>query len=241
MSTFSCLRLGLKWAKVKFSILKERIFTFKFLNKIKLSVRFVNPRFYGDMSRGITTVTTNEDTITVGDQKLFPSEKLRVGEKVKLGVWQRNFYLWYQTEIDEYNKHKERIRLKNEKLARIEKEKQIKLKSKLSQDFWDQFNIPFEYEIQVKEVLSGLKEGSNGCGTNKRTKFHICFKEDYKQGRLTREAGDFLCSNSKSKWGANWSGSIGFYNWDKDSDGVKRLITCKSCLKKMERFKKKSS
>lgn len=207
------------------------------LKKIKLDSYFVNPRLLGDMSRGIVTTTTHQDYIFVGSQKLFPSEKLIVGEAVKLGVWQRNFYLWYQSDINAYESKKEALRAERDRLSRIKKQEQINLKFRLSKNFWGNYQIPFKFEIQVKEVLSGLSEGSNGCGTKRNTKFHINLKEDYKEGRLVRKKGDFLCSNSKSKFGADWSGSIGVSSWDFDCDGVKRIVSCKSCLKKIERFK----
>lgn len=208
------------------------------LNKIKIDTQFVNPELMRDMSKGFYTTVTNENFVHIGDVKFIPAEKLKIGQKVKLGVWERNFYLWYESNIIEFERKKAEERHIAEEKRKTDKKWAIIFKKAKSKLFWDYYDIPFQFDIEVKEVLKGLSMGSNGCGTNKRTKFHINLKEDFKQGRLVRKSGDYLCTNSSSRWGANWSGSIGEGLWNVDSDGVRRIITCKECLKKLERFKK---
>jgi hypothetical protein len=50
-----------------------------------------------------------------------------------------------------------------------------------------------QYTPAYKMVLSGLSEHSFGCGTFKRTVWHAQLIVDYHNGRLYRNAGDFLC------------------------------------------------
>lgn len=79
-------------------------------------------------------------------------------------------------------------------------------------------NLPFKWKAQIKEVLSGLSENSNGDGWKKNTVIHVQLLEDFKRGRLTRNKGDYLCSPKKVP---NW-GDGGNYT----------EVTCKSCLKR---------
>ena len=65
--------------------------------------------------------------------------------------------------------------------------------------------------------------------------------EDFKLGRLKRKSHDYLCSNSKGKWGCDWSDGTyeNFKILISNNEYYIPKITCKSCLKIMERFKNK--
>ena len=81
--------------------------------------------------------------------------------------------------------------------------------------------LPFDWVADIKQVLSGLSEHSDGTGTRKNTVVHVRLLEDYENGRLKRKKNDYLCSPKKT---ANWT--------DSDWDGHE--VTCKSCIKKVE-------
>ena len=72
----------------------------------------------------------------------------------------------------------------------------------------------------VFAVQSRLLHGRNHFGNQKKsTVAHIRLKDDYKSGRITREAGQILCG-AKSKFGYS----------DDMSDQTSYLITCPKCL-----------
>lgn len=79
-------------------------------------------------------------------------------------------------------------------------------------------NLPFKWKAQIKEVLSGLSENSNGAGWKKNTVIHVQLLEDFKRGRLSRNKGDYLCSPKKVP---NWGDSGNYIE-----------VTCKACLKR---------
>lgn len=79
-------------------------------------------------------------------------------------------------------------------------------------------NLPFKWKAQIKEVLSGLSDNSNGAGWKKNTVIHVQLLEDFKRGRLSRNKGDYLCSPKKVP------------NWGDGGDYTE--VTCKVCLKR---------
>lgn len=74
-------------------------------------------------------------------------------------------------------------------------------------------------------------------GGNKATVSHLYLHEDFKDGRFARTANTFLCSESKSKFGANWSNTLGDNTAEYDIYGIRNVVNCKQCLKLLERFK----
>lgn len=123
----------------------------------------------------------------------------------------------------------------NEQKAWFEKERERKRKLKEREDalarekikeedaaFNKSLNLPFKYTLGYKVVLSGLSSSSWGDGARSNTVTHIVLDEDCKQGRLSRNKGDFLCKASSSKM------------WEQETGG---RVTCSQCLKIASRWK----
>lgn len=186
---------------------------------------FIHPAVIRNLPQKITI--ENERYITIFDQKFTPlnGETLEIGKQLFVQNGRFNMQASYVDEIKAYNEAKaERIKEKAEQ-KRIQKEKEIK-------EFWNQYDIPFDFSVEVKEVLSGLSENSMGNGLKKNSKHHIFVKEDIEFGRLKRHANSYLCSPSKAYSGGDWSGTLG------NGRNGKHIITCKNCLTKIEKFKK---
>jgi hypothetical protein len=66
--------------------------------------------------------------------------------------------------------------------------------------------IPVKWHPDIKDVLSGLSETSDGSGRNRATVLHIRLREDLHDGRLHRSAGDMLCTSKSQNNGRNWYG-----------------------------------
>lgn len=97
-------------------------------------------------------------------------------------------------------------------------------------NFWEKYDIPFKFVVDIKPVHSGLLENSNGGGSNKATVFHLILKEDIISGRLKRKINDFLCTQPKGRH---------FYStpYSTLEDENQEIVTCEQCLKMIEKYK----
>jgi hypothetical protein len=102
----------------------------------------------------------------------------------------------------------------------VEREKESRRIELEAQEFNRSLMIPVKWTPGIKDVLSGLKEGSNGCGVNRRTVIHIRLDEPLINGRIKRIKGDFLCTTAKGNNGKAWS----------SQERENGKVTCKSCL-----------
>lgn len=156
---------------------------------------------------------------------------LQTGDHVY--VWfDQNFY--FKT-VKEHQESIEQTR----RLKQREKEKRIKEHIHQKQNaisFYAQYNIPCLFKAEIKHVLSGLTEQSTGNGVKKNTVYHFMFLENWKSEKLIRSFGDFLCTSPK--------GDNGHFHELRSQtisqNPTPSIVTCKKCLKLMERWKTKS-
>lgn len=168
-----------------------------------------------------------EDAIEYMGFTLESSVPLTIGKEYELQCGSHHILLYYLEDKAAYSAHLKQLQ---EMLVKSTEDKN----AQKTAEFWSRYVIPFKFSIQIKEVLSGLGLNSMGNGTNRRTVYHVFVMEEFNSGGLVRKKGSFLCSSVKSKTGGNWSGSLGNeYASPKDT-----VITCKACLRIMERFKK---
>ncbi|RRJ54949.1 hypothetical protein EHV15_35860 [Paenibacillus oralis] len=149
---------------------------------------------------------------------------------VKLNRW---FWFMSKDDFDKLQLQKEEERQRQEEDYRL---KSITRREEAEQ-FNSEFNFPFEWEIGVKAVLSGLTERSMGNGLYQNTVHHIYLKNSVNIDRVKRNAGDFLCT---SKGGNNGHfAELRTEEYFQDAEGAiyKPKITCKSCLKIAERWR----
>lgn len=137
---------------------------------------------------------------------------------------------------------RERIKLAEQVRKRVVEKVVSEAKEKARKEriasFYAAYSIPFLFSPQIKIVLSGLTENSMGNGTKKNTVHHLYVLESFKDGRLIREAHSYLCSPK------NAGNFHSFILDDKEEDMKKNIenaeIDCHSCLKLMERWKRKN-
>jgi hypothetical protein len=89
-----------------------------------------------------------------------------------------------------------------------------------------EYDMPFDYTTAIKVRLSGLKRGSAGHGRARDTVNHLFVEESFKEGRLSRDAGTYLCDPNASPR---------FPSGEGKHDDPKE-VTCSSCLDLMERW-----
>lgn len=177
-------------------------------------------------------VVTGEFQVTNERGEVFYSkEKLPLNQKGRIEVYS---YLYFVSEEEIQGRELEKSK-KDKELAEqvilVERkiEEQQKRDIQLMQDFKNLYNIPFKQVARIKIVMSGLSENSMGDGSKRNSVMHLFVKEDFTDGKMKRLANTFLCSpNDAGKH---------FY-LDDDSYEDIRVITCKKCLKIMERWKK---
>lgn len=90
--------------------------------------------------------------------------------------------------------------------------------------------LPAKWDVGIKDVLPGLSECSWGDGRSKATVEHIHLLEPLVQGRLTREAGDFLCTSANGANGKRWSSKVAERRHDGDGQPYQPIVSCKACL-----------
>ena len=205
------------------------------LKTYKLSADRISSQSYREIKsfgrRG--DVVENGTVIIEGVTFAFIDETLDDGTEVVfwLGNWG---YCYKKSDLDEYKAIRER-QLKQEE---FERKKLSNKRRKQANAFYEAYDVPFKFHINIKDVLSGLTENSMGNGTKKNTVYHVILDEDFTQGRLKRSSGEFLCSQPKIA--SNWGNGRGDQTWHTDSDGTEYVpqVNCKACLKILERFKK---
>lgn len=114
----------------------------------------------------------------------------------------------------------------DEKKVLIEKREEFEKEleefySKKQIAFWDKYEIPFTFTVEIKETLSGLSGKSFGDGRKNNSVNHL-YLSDKKQ---------YLC-DKKYNYG-NWSGNLGlglFYN------DLPYVVNCQKCLKLMKKY-----
>lgn len=198
--------------------------------KMQIAAEHLPPRFVKALyDGGIKGVVEKEDHILTHGIILLPIEaKLKVGQQFVLLPALKGCILQYQSDIDEYNRQ---MRLKSE----AKRQGELELAIARANDFWRKYQIPFKFGVEIKESLSGLSATGMGNGQKQNTVYHLYCQEQVQEDRIVRNAGSFLCTQPHAKYGGNWSGTLG--------NGITLPytppITCKQCLKMMERWKKK--
>lgn len=195
---------------------------------------FINPFLLNNAKRdGVKGVIKEGKVVTEYNKFTFVDEcPFEDGKEVTVRI-NSDFYC---QSFDEINVEKEAI---EQRRADALKKRNIEinesaLKAKLEADtFNESLNIPFKWHSAFKPTLTGLMPNSDGTGLNRASVVHIQLEEDYKNGRLTREKGDFLCSKDKGK---QWSSDARYTGTDPDGNSFNHKVTCKACLKLTKKF-----
>lgn len=190
--------------------------------------QFMDPRWFSWVRSSKHPATVAEDgTVTVeGEALQFHGEAPAAGTAVR--VWLGSQFFLCATEEDIARDEQERL---EKKKAEDESYRQRRntMRDKAA-EFNARFNMPFQWDVGIKVVLSGLSEYSNGCGRNQATVHHIMLLEDFQGGRLRRKKLDFLCTSaSGSNGGFRDSGAA--RNYDGNGEAYQPKVTCRACLK----------
>lgn len=198
---------------------------------------FLNPRVFNVIKAGQAMPNVlNEKTVEV-DGECFT---LQHPEEVTLVPGQKVYITlnrWFYLETGEEREAREQQARAEYQRQQDEQREEERRRNAEAAAFNAQFQLPVAWTPGIKDVLSGLSEKSAGDGWNARTVVHMFLKGDLHEGRLRRQAGDFLCTGAGGSNGKQWSAQPE-QTW-KDSEGsmVQAKVTCQSCLRLAERWK----
>lgn len=201
--------------------------------EIKSLSPFIDP-FFMNATPGIFLVGGDNISIEFPSggitnyQLVHPLEK---GTKLRMEVSRSGVRATLQSEEDQFKQDLQQQRADKLKAERAKAEELAKKIQNDAELFNSSLNLPFRWCSDIKVVMSGLMENSNGSGVNKRSVQHVRVLEAYSDGRLKRDFGDFLCGRDESKHQGYTD-----HAWDAEA---KAKITCKQCIKVAKRFAKK--
>lgn len=180
------------------------------------------------MNRHVDSIVNDDNSVSVGKEHLvFLNEILPVGTKVKVSIGNKMFCCSIQDYESQLASAKSLLETK-----RLADEKQRELVLANAKKFYSSITIPFQFDVGIKDVLSGLSEKSNGSGMNKSTVFHVRVLEDLSDKNLIRKSGDFLCKANSGSNGKAWNNQHSV----KLDDETFQIVTCKQCLKYLKRY-----
>lgn len=138
------------------------------------------------------------------------------------------------TEVD-----KKRIEEEAQKRHDEENRRYQELQAKqitVAREFNKRIQLPVEWAIEQKSVLSGLAENSWGDGRKRNTVDHVQVLEDLKDGRFVRHKGDFLCTgNDTGKYSDGNLPTKEEADHKKFGSSYPYKVTCKQCIKILKR------
>lgn len=184
---------------------------------------FVDPRlgiparFSGIFENG--SVKTSTYTFAPIDDCTF-----KEGEEIEAILLQSGFY-GATTKAQAEQERLEQAKL--EEKRKQEAQEKFERQQKEAISFNEQLRklLPFQWDLGMNDVLSGLTENSDGSGRNSRTVAHIRLLESISIGRLKRLEFQFLCGSK----GKRWSGS---------QNSKVEKVSCRECLRIAERIKR---
>lgn len=129
----------------------------------------------------------------------------------------------------------EELTAEQDRLCQQEQQRQsaqesaIEAQNRAALNFRAQYRMPFRWSVGIKDRLGGLSSRSWGDGRSAATVEHLRVLEPFTAPRLTRQAGDFLCTARKGTNGRQWVEPM--------PGDLLAVVTCPRCLALMARWK----
>ena len=190
-----------------------------------LQAQFIDPFFmrslpaYGIVKNGM---------VLVGDQRLLFANKDAYPENTQVKVWCDRFFRCQslediEQERDEWQRQQDEIKQQKQEQEALHRQKVAAFNRAL--------NIPGRWFPEIKHRLGGLMENSAGNGTCKNSVVHVYLLEDLHDGRLHRNARDFLCTQPE---GNHFKELITEESEPWNCENLQ--VTCQQCLKIAKRW-----
>lgn len=134
-------------------------------------------------------------------------------------------------------KRVEREVKEHHELKRKARERLKDWKHRRAREFWNQYRIPFTWDVAIKGRLSGLSREAGGFrnGRAANTVEHLYVADAFSEGRLSRDSERYLCDpDSAAPPSFEFTGER---RQNSDGDEYRPPVTCSRCLDLMERWK----
>lgn len=182
--------------------------------------QFLDPRWMNQFRGGQQPGVVNDEGVVVVNGQELPfkdgANVLAPGTQVQVWV---DFHFVCASSADIEAREQDR----KAQAAEQARQHQAALDRRHAEDlaFNRSLQLPVKWHPDIKDVLSGLSEKSDGSGRNRATVLHIRLREDLQDGRLRRSAGDMLCTSGSKNNGRQW------YGHAYEESG---RVTCARCL-----------
>lgn len=200
---------------------------------------FIDPLWFNRVRHGqYEAIVSADGTIELEGETLRFTNNDELPPDTHVKVWlNRNFECATMEDIKERDRQHQLRREADERAYRDK----LNWRRDEAIAFNSTIKLPVKWDIGEKLVISSLLENSWGDGHNKATVQHIVLLEDLNIGRLKRNKGEFLCSKSIGKFNTfhEFQQYEGIRFTDGDGKKYQPKITCKQCLKVLERLNNK--
>ena len=166
--------------------------------------------------------------VLVGDQCLTFESKNAYPEGTQVKVWCDRFFMCQS--LDEIEQERQAWQRKQQEREQLKQAQEAQQRKEI-QAFNAALNIPVRWFPEIKHRLGGLMENSAGNGTCKNSVVHIYLLEGLHDGRLHRNARDFLCTQPE---GHHFSELISLESEPWNFENLQ--VTCQQCLKIAKRW-----
>lgn len=201
------------------------------------STRFVNPSLVSAARRGDAEGLVEDSQVHFanGESYGFENDAPNDGTEVAIRVRDGSLVAVPKDRLESWKKEKKRDQQHAKALEEREQRRRKNEKRREAERFWERFDIPFNHDVAIKNVMSGLSRGSSGTGRNKSTVEHLYAKESFTDGRLSREAEQYVCDPSAHLSHAEYGSGTGERRTDGEGESYIPPVTCSQCLKIMNR------
>jgi hypothetical protein len=154
----------------------------------------------------------------------FTDEPFENGTEVEISC-PRNFIARSIEEIEAERRAADQKR----EVARAANLERINAQRAANLAFNQSLQIPVAWVPEIKIVLSGLLEHSNGNGARRNTVSHVYFLEDFTRGKLKRKAHQYLCSQPSAHFPVDQYGHL------ENRTLEDYAVNCRQCLKLLKK------
>lgn len=198
---------------------------------------FIEPRWFNEYAYKTVEAVVQNGTINIGGKNLkFYKDEVPFPDGSEVYVRVSSGKVTLKSEEEEAKRLR---RQKEEEQRQIEIAKSHE-KMNAAIEFNQQFeNLPFKWDVGIKDVLSGLSMDSWGDGRRKNTVQHILCLEPVKIGKFSRQEDQFLCTSASGSDGKRWSGEVAEKWHTLDGKQYTPPVTCKKCIELAQKILKK--
>lgn len=198
------------------------------LHRLDLDDRFLDPFLVQELSRAPAKTQVVNGQVVLGNHRLsFVTPPLPEGTALRVG-FNAGLGFWAETEAE--IAAAEAAREQQARQAHADEEKRWADRRAADQAFHARYVLPFRWSVGIKDRLSGLSARSQGDGRSRVTVEHLRVLDPFTAGRLSRQAGDFLCTAARGSNGRQWV--------EPPTVSDPPAVTCPQCLALMARWRR---